>query len=129
MLHDICKMEELDSGLATSSSREGRLVGHIAIGVRMVREAASAIEGFPPTLLTELEHLVLSHHGCLEFGSPVVPMTLEALILSFADDLDAKMNMARQALGDETADSEFTAYHGRLERVLWRGPVTPLAAR
>lgn len=129
LLHDIGKLYELDYGLATSYSREGRLVGHIAIGVRLVREAASAIDGFPPALLTELEHLILSHHGCLEFGSPVVPMTIEAFILSFADDLDAKINMARQALGDENSDSEFTAYHGRLERVLWRGAVKPPAAR
>mgnify|MGYP003587223565 CR=1 FL=1 len=129
LLHDIGKLYELDYGLATSYSREGRLVGHIAIGVRLVREAASAIDGFPPALLTELEHLILSHHGCLEFGSPVVPMTIEAFILSFADDLDAKINMARQALGDESSDSEFTAYHGRLERVLWRGAVRPPAAR
>lgn len=129
LLHDIGKLQELDYGLATSYSREGRLVGHIALGAQVVREAASAIDGFPPALLTELEHLVLSHHGCLEFGSPVVPMTVEALILSFADDLDAKMNMARQALGDETSDSEFTAYHGRLERALWRGALRQPADR
>ena len=129
LLHDIGKLQELDYGLATSYSRDGRLVGHITLGVQLVREAASAIDGFPPALLTELEHLVLSHHGCLEFGSPVVPMTIEAFILSFADDLDAKINMVRQALGDEAADSEFTAYHGRLERVLWRGAVRPPASR
>ncbi|HSK08896.1 MAG TPA: HD domain-containing protein [Vicinamibacterales bacterium] len=129
LLHDIGKLEELDYGLATRYSREGRLVGHIALGVQLVREAASTIDGFPPPLLTELEHLVLSHHGCLEFGSPVVPMTVEAFILSFADDLDAKIHMARQALRDEGAESEFTAYHARLERVLWRGPVRPPAAR
>jgi 3'-5' exoribonuclease len=129
LLHDIGKLHELDYGLATSYSREGRLVGHIAIGTRLVREAASAIDGFPPALLTELEHLILSHHGCLEFGSPVVPMTLEAFILSFADDLDAKINMARQALADDSSDSEFTAWHGRLERVLWRGPLKPPDAR
>jgi 3'-5' exoribonuclease len=129
LLHDIGKLYELDYGPATSYSREGRLVGHIAVGVRLVREAASAIDGFPPALLTELEHLVLSHHGCLEFGSPVVPMTIEAFILSFADDLDAKINMARQALGDDTSDGEFTAWHGRLERVLWRGAVRPPVSR
>ena len=74
-----------------------------------------------PPLLTEIEHLILSHHGCLEFGSPVAPMTIEAFILSFADDLDAKINMVRQAIRDDTGDGEFTAYHNRLERVLWNG--------
>jgi len=143
ILHDIGKLRELDYSTATRYSREGRLVGHIALGVQVVREAASAVDGFPPALLTEIEHLVLSHHGCLEFGSPVVPMTVEALILSFADDLDAKVNMARQALRDDSVDGEFTAYHGRLERVFWKGapsqrapevaagppPVTPPVAR
>jgi len=121
LLHDIGKLQELDYGVATSYSRDGRLIGHITLGAQLVREAASAVEGFPPPLLTELEHLVLSHHGCLEFGSPVAPMTVEAFILSFADDLDAKVNMVRQAIRDDTGDGEFTAYHNRLERVLWKG--------
>ena len=121
-LHDIGKLQELEYGTATCYTREGRLVGHITLGAQLVREAASAIEGFPPALLTEIQHLILSHHGCLEFGSPVVPMTVEAFILSFADDLDAKVNMARQALNDDSGDGEFTAYHNRLERVFWKGP-------
>jgi len=121
LLHDIGKLQELDYGVATSYSREGRLLGHISLGAQLVREAASAVDGFPPPLVTEIEHLVLSHHGCLEFGSPVAPMTVEAFILSFADDLDAKINMVRQAIRDDTGDGEFTSYHSRLERVLWKG--------
>jgi 3'-5' exoribonuclease len=121
LLHDIGKLQELDYGVATSYSRDGRLIGHITLGAQLVRQTAAGIDGFPETLLTAIEHLVLSHHGCLEFGSPVPPMTVEAFILSFADDLDAKINMVRQAIRDDNGDGEFTPYHNRLERVLWKG--------
>jgi 3'-5' exoribonuclease len=122
LLHDIGKLQELDYELSTSYSREGRLLGHIMLGSALVRDAAMAIEGFPPLLLSEIQHLILSHHGCLEYGSPVTPMTVEAFILSFIDDLDAKINMVRQAIRDDTGDSEFTGYHARLERVFWKHP-------
>ena len=122
LLHDIGKLQELDYDLATSYSREGRLLGHIMLGSVLVGEAAAAVEGFPPELLTQIQHLILSHHGRLEFGSPVAPMTVEAFILSFVDDLDARINMVRQAIRDDTGDGEFTAYHAKLERVLWKGP-------
>jgi len=121
LLHDIGKLQELDYDLATSYSREGRLLGHIMLGSALVRDAAATIEGFPPLLLAEIQHLVLSHHGCLEYGSPVTPMTVEAFILSFVDDLDAKINMVRQAIRDDAGSGEFTGYHTRLERVLWKG--------
>jgi 3'-5' exoribonuclease len=121
LLHDIGKLQELDYDLATSYSREGRLLGHIVLGSALVRDTAATIQGFPPLLLTEIQHLVLSHHGCLEYGSPVAPMTVEAFLLSFIDDLDAKINMVRQTIKDDTGDSEFTGYHSRLERVLWKG--------
>lgn len=122
LLHDIGKLQELDYDLATSYSRDGRLLGHIMLGSALVGEAAAAIEGFPPELLTEIQHLILSHHGRLEFGSPVAPMTVEAFILSFVDDLDAKINIVRQAIRDDTGEGEFTAYHPKLERVIWKGP-------
>jgi 3'-5' exoribonuclease len=121
LLHDIGKLQELDYDLATSYSREGRLLGHITLGSTLVRDAAQGIEGFPPELLTGIQHLILSHHGCLEYGSPVTPMTVEAFILSSVDDLDAKINMVRQAIRDDTGDGEFTGYHSRLERAFWKG--------
>lgn len=122
LLHDIGKLQELDYSLATNYSRDGRLLGHIMLGTMLVRETAGTIPAFPETLLIAIEHLILSHHGCLEFGSPVLPQTVEAFILSFVDDLDAKINMVRQAIRDDSSDNEFTAYHSRLERVLWKGP-------
>jgi 3'-5' exoribonuclease len=121
ILHDIGKLEELDYDLTASYSDEGYLVGHIMLGVMIVRDEAKAIEGFPPTLLTEIEHMVVSHHGSREFGSPIEPMTVEAFIVAAADDLDAKINQVRQAIQDDAGDQAFTAYHPRLKRVLWKG--------
>lgn len=120
LLHDIGKLEELEYDQATSYSREGNLVGHVTLGAIMVRNAMASIPDFPEILRTQIEHLVVSHHGHKEFGAPVEPMTLEAMILSAVDDLDAKINQVRQALAEE-GDGEFTAYHARLGRVLWRG--------
>ena len=120
LLHDIGKLEELQYDRSTSYTREGNLVGHVTLGAMMVRAAISHIPDFPDVLRTQIEHLILSHHGHKEFGAPVEPMTIEAMILSAADDLDAKINQVKQALAEE-GEGEFTAYHPRLGRVLWRG--------
>lgn len=120
LLHDIGKLEELAYDRSTSYTREGNLVGHVTLGTMMVRNTMSAIPEFPEVLRTQIEHLIVSHHGHKEFGAPVEPMTIEAMILSAADDLDAKINQVRQALAED-GEGEFTAYHSRLGRVLWRG--------
>jgi 3'-5' exoribonuclease len=120
LLHDIGKLEELEYDLTTTYTRDGNLVGHVALGTMMVRATIAKIPEFPDVLRTQIEHLILSHHGHKEFGAPVEPMTIEAMILSAADDLDAKINQARQALAEE-GEGEFTPYHSRLGRVLWRG--------
>jgi 3'-5' exoribonuclease len=85
-----------------------------------VRAVMTAIPDFPDVLRSQVEHLIVSHHGHKEFGAPVEPMTIEAMILSAADDLDAKINQVRQALAED-GEGEFTAYHSRLGRVFWRG--------
>ena len=120
LLHDIGKLEELEYDRSTSYTREGNLVGHVTLGAMMVRAAIAAIPDFPDVLRTQVEHLIVSHHGHKEFGAPVEPMTIEAMILSAADDLDARINQVRQALAED-GEGEFTAYHSRLGRVLWRG--------
>lgn len=121
LLHDIGKLQELDYEVTTSYTREGNLVGHITLGLIMVREAMAAIADFPPALQTQVEHVILSHHGSREFGSPVVPMTVEAMIVSVSDDLDAKLNMVRSALESTEGEGEFTAYQAKLGRSFWRG--------
>ncbi len=117
ILHDIGKLQELSYDLATGYTVEGNLVGHIALGVGMLRDAVREQPGFPPELATELEHLILSHHGARELGSPVEPMTIEAFILAAVDNLDATIQQVRQHLADDDTDGPFTSYHRRLERV------------
>ncbi len=121
IIHDIGKLQELayDNG-AISYTRDGNLVGHIALGLVMVRETAKGISDFPDDLRAELEHLVVSHHGARDKGSPVEPKSIEAFILSAVDDLDAKLHQVRTALG-EGAETEFTGWHRRFGRVLYRG--------
>lgn len=120
LLHDIGKLEELSYGVATEYSVAGNLVGHIAIGVGMVRDAVREIPGFPEDLRLELEHLILSHHGARELGSPVEPMTVEAFLLAKADDLDATIHQVRKHLADDGGDGAFTSYNRRLDRVLYK---------
>ncbi len=123
LLHDIGKLEELvvKAGLVEYTVR-GRLKGHLVIGSEMVAVAAGVIKGFPPEMLEQLQHLILSHHGRQEFGSPTVPMTVEALILSFLDDLDAKMNITEQLRRKmNSTEMTWTDYQRMLERYLYLG--------
>lgn len=121
LLHDIGKLQELSYDVAVNYSVEGNLIGHIAIGAGMLRDEIREIPDFPRDLAVQLEHLILSHHGAKELGSPVEPMTLDAFILSAADDLDAKLHQVRRHISDDSSDSSFTSYHRYLERVLFKG--------
>ena len=121
LLHDIGKLHELVYDVSINYSVEGNLVGHIAIGVGMVREAARTRPDVSAELLMELEHLILSHHGSRELGSPVEPMTVEAFILAASDDIDAKLHQVRRHLATDANEGPFTAYHRYLERVLYKG--------
>lgn len=120
ILHDIGKLQELSYSVTTDYSVEGNLIGHITLGAQLVRETGRAIAGFPSDVLIQIEHLVLSHHGQRALGSPVEPMTVEAFILAAIDDLDAKIHQVRKHLDADDSDGPFTAYHRRLERVLYK---------
>jgi 3'-5' exoribonuclease len=91
ILHDIGKIYELNWEVGFDYTVEGMLLGHIQIGTALVERTIDSLPNFPPRLKTLVLHMVLSHHGKLEFGSPKLPMIPEALVLSFVDDLDAKM--------------------------------------
>jgi 3'-5' exoribonuclease len=122
VLHDIGKLQELAyEGGAGSYTRDGNLVGHIALGIVMVREAINGISGFPDELRAHVEHLIASHHGVREHGSPVEPKTVEAFILASIDELDAKLSQVRRAISEDPSDDEFTGWHKRLGRVLYKG--------
>jgi 3'-5' exoribonuclease len=122
VLHDIGKLQELAyEGGAGNYTRDGNLVGHIALGIVMVREAINGISGFPDDLRAHVEHLIASHHGVREHGSPVEPKTVEAFILASIDELDAKLSQVRRAISEDPSDDEFTGWHKRLGRVLYKG--------
>jgi len=124
LLHDIGKVDELVMEVAVIDyTPQGRLKGHLVMGSEMVAEAAANIKDFPPELLIQLQHLILSHHGRKEFGSPTVPMTVEAVLLSFVDDLDAKMNLMEQLRKKmKEPGLQWTEYQRSLERYLYLGP-------
>jgi 3'-5' exoribonuclease len=91
ILHDIGKTRELSWDIGFDYTIEGTLLGHIQMGIDLVEKTIAALPNFPERLRTLVLHMILSHHGKLEFGSPKLPMIPEALVLNFVDDLDAKM--------------------------------------
>lgn len=122
LVHDIGKLQELDYQVTTRYTREGNLVGHVTLGALMIDEACRALAGFPDVLRVELLHLALSHHGAKEFGAPVEPLTVEAVILAAVDDLDSELNQIRRALDEPGGEGEFTGFQSRLGRAFWKGP-------
>ena len=122
ILHDIGKVEEFSYQLQLDYTDAGRLLGHVVIGVQRVQEKISKIKGFPPDLSLALQHLMVSHHGEYEFGSPKRPKILEAFALHYADDLDAKMNHVSGLLdaGDQSA-SRWTPYQRVYGRYFFKG--------
>jgi 3'-5' exoribonuclease len=119
ILHDIGKIHELTYARSLGYSTEGQLIGHINIGVRMVEDALRKLPQFPPLLRDLVEHMILSHHGSLEFGSPRVPMFLEAMLLHQIDNLDSKMEAMRAHVAkDRQATGVWTGYNPALERIV-----------
>ena len=119
ILHDIGKIEELSYARSFSYSAEGQLLGHIIIGLRIIGAKLDQLPSFPPKLRSLVEHMIISHHGELEFGSPKVPVFVEALLLHHLDNLDSKVDAMRTALKrDHHVDGEFTGWVSSLERVL-----------
>jgi 3'-5' exoribonuclease len=121
ILHDLGKIKELANTPAPERTVPGHLLGHIVLGWEMVRAAAQGLEFPDPTLLVQLEHILLSHHGSMEFGSPILPKTREALLVNFLDDLDAKLKMMSQHLESDTGEGDFTSYNRALQRDLYKG--------
>lgn len=119
ILHDIGKVHELCYERSFGYTTEGQLLGHIMMGVRMVDEKIAQLPDFPARLRTLLDHMILSHHGELEFGSPKVPLFPEAMLLHHLENLDAKMDCMRRVLEqDANVDGYWTGYSAPLERTL-----------
>lgn len=105
MLHDIGKLKELSDFPTNDYTDDGQLLGHIIIGVEMIGKRAAAIDGFPSRLEAELKHLIVSHHGEYEYGSPKKPAIMEAFALNFADNMDAKMETLKELLSTPQAQT------------------------
>ncbi len=119
VLHDLGKIEELSFERGFRYTTRGQLLGHISIGLGMVQEKMRAIPDFPPDLKDRLEHIILSHHGRLEFGSPKEPVFPEALVVHYLDDLDSKLaSMRAQYASDKDREGDWTARNRPLGREL-----------
>ena len=118
-LHDIGKIHELTYNRAFSYTTRGQLLGHMVIELEMLQAKVALVPGFPDQLKTLLEHLIISHHGQYEFGSPKLPMFPEALMLHYLDDLDSKMEAMRAQFEREAdLDNPWTSYNPSLGRPL-----------
>ena len=120
ILHDIGKLDELSYDRTIGYTTTGQLLGHIMLEYELVTKKMDTIEGFPPELKTLVQHMLISHHGQYEFGSPKLPMFREALLLHYLDDLDSKMAAARGSLASEGGDEQWTAFNPALDRRLLR---------
>ena len=132
VLHDVGKLAELDGNPAGADyTPAGRLLGHIVIGRDWLRETAAEIGGLDPELLLRTEHVVVSHHGIREFGSPAEPLTPEAVIVAAADDLDAKYRMVADGLASAAGPAPaaggpaFAPRHKTLRKEFFRGLPAP----
>jgi 3'-5' exoribonuclease len=116
ILHDVGKLEELCYERAIGYTTPGQLLGHIVMELETVTRAIDKIEGFPDPLKTVVQHLLISHHGQYEFGSPKLPMIREAMVFHYLDDLDSKMAAVRVALATPSGDDEWSSYSSALGR-------------
>jgi len=120
ILHDVGKISELSYERSFGYSTEGQLLGHIILELEIVTKKIDGLTGFPRELKACVLHLIISHHGRHEFGSPKLPMFREAILLHYLDDLDSKMASIRAAFASEKGESEWSAWNSALERRLLR---------
>ena len=121
ILHDIGKIDEFDYQSKIDYSDKGRLLNHIVIGIKMVDDKLSGINNFPEDQMLLLKHMIVSHHGTREFGSPEPPKTIEAVLLNYIDEIDSKVKAVRDFIASEDPDETWTSYHRLLERHFYKG--------
>ena len=123
ILHDLGKVDELSYHRSFDYSDEGRLLGHIILGMERLEGKLCQLPDFPKDLALQLKHLLISHHGQYQWGSPRKPMTLEAVMLHFLDNLDAKMDGIQQFLKTQVSEgSRFSRYHPLFEQSFYLPP-------
>ncbi|MCP4108952.1 MAG: HD domain-containing protein [Desulfobacteraceae bacterium] len=123
ILHDIGKVRELEYKFSIDYSDEGRLLSHIVIGCRMIDEKILEIQDFPEEQALLLRHMIVSHHGSREFGSPEPPKTIEAVLLNYIDEIDARVNGIRDFISKEDSNETWTSFHRLLGRQFYKGKV------
>jgi 3'-5' exoribonuclease len=129
LLHDVGKVAELSYQRSFDYTDEGKLLGHIIIGVQMIEDRVRQLLDFPAELSIMLKHLLLSHHGQYEFGSPKRPKFIEAVVLNFIDDLDSKINGIQTHIDKEPdRDGNWTNYHRLYDRFFYKGHVQAAVA-
>ena len=121
ILHDLGKIREYEYRLGIDYSDEGRLLSHIVIGLQMMDEKLKDIKDFPDESAFLLKHLIVSHHGSRDFGSPEPPKTLEAVLLNYIDEIDSKVNGIRDFMATEDPNEIWTSYHKILGRYFYKG--------
>ena len=126
ILHDIGKIRELSYKHRLDYTDEGRLLSHITIGVELVNEKMQSIPDFPKEKAALIKHMIVSHHGSREFGSPEPPKTIEAVLLNYIDEIDSRVNAIREFVAADDPNASWTSYHRLLGRHFYKGePVPP----
>lgn len=115
MCHDIGKTKEISPFPENDYTDDGQLLGHIVIGAQMVAEKAATISGFPHSILSQLQHCILAHHGKYEYGSPKLPAIIEALALNYADDTDAKLETFKEILENNSENQGWLGFNRLFE--------------
>ena len=121
LLHDIGKTREFSYEMGIDYSDEGRLVNHIVIGLQMIEEKIRTIASFPEEPALLLKHMLISHHGSRELGSPEPPKTVEAVMLNCIDEMDSRVQAVREFMGKEDSGETWTSFHRLLGRHFYRG--------
>jgi 3'-5' exoribonuclease len=121
ILHDIGKIREFEFSSHIDYTSEGRLLSHIVIGIQIIDEKLKLMKTFPEEQAMLLKHLVVSHHGVREFGSPELPKTIEAVLLNHIDEIDSKVKGIREFMASEDPNGSWTSFHKLLDRHFYLG--------
>jgi 3'-5' exoribonuclease len=128
VLHDFGKIDELSYERGFGYTNEGQMIGHLVMETIMVSDHIKQIPGFPEELRRHLLHMLLAHHGKLEYGSPKLPSTPEALMLAYLDDLDSKIEAMQRLMGEPHTTGDWTRISPMFERPIYRRRPNQLAA-
>ncbi len=121
VLHDMGKVKELSYRHSLDYTDQGRLLSHIVLGIEMVNEKIRSVPDFPEELAALIKHMIISHHGAREFGSPEPPKTIEAVLLNYIDEIDSRINGIREFMASDDPNASWTGYHRLLGRHFYKG--------